>query len=56
MKKCQKYGIPKELTDFIKHQAYKDGHTQICKECTNKKWKETQAAKASKPEPWFIFD
>ena len=37
MKKCRECGFEKELSDFYKHKKMKDGHLNICKDCTKKR-------------------
>ena len=33
MKKCNKCGIEKQLSDFFKHKNAKDGYENACKQC-----------------------
>jgi len=40
-KPCKKCGIVKPLSEFYEHKNYADGHTRICKECWNEKYKDT---------------
>lgn len=45
MKKCYRCSIEKELTEFYKHPANTDGHSNRCKECTKKDVKENRKVK-----------
>lgn len=55
MKTCKKCNDNKELSQFYSHPDYKDGHMNICKECTKK---DTITNRNKKPKriDWFIFD
>lgn len=37
-KVCKVCGVSKPLKEFVIHKNYKDGHSNICKECNRKKY------------------
>lgn len=51
MKKCFKCGLEKDLKEFYKHKAMKDGHLNKCKSCTKKDSVDFYKSKSSN-EDW----
>lgn len=37
MKKCRRCNVEKSLDNFYRHKEMKDGHLNVCKECTKKR-------------------
>lgn len=48
MKKCNKCGEEKEITEFFKDKGFKDGHASICKKCKEAKTYEWRAKNKDK--------
>lgn len=56
LKTCKNCYTEKELKDFYSHPDYKDGHMNICKDCTKEATIRNRQNKPAKPIAWFIFD
>lgn len=44
-KVCQWCGKEKQISEFVTNNRRADGHTNVCKECTNRRIRENYAAK-----------
>lgn len=44
-KVCQWCGKEKQISEFVTNNRRADGHTNVCKECSNRRIRENYAAK-----------
>ena len=48
-KPCNRCGDTKAIDDFPRNHQYADGHTNVCKECTNARVRELKDGKKKRP-------